>query len=136
MDALGSHAPGQGWLAILARPTFAEFARAFGEAPVLEASVLAESIRGVQGVRAFFQATRAMYERIAFTSEHRADSSTWLEWQGQYLGAPISGLTILTDGADGAIVSLRILCLPLAQLSAFAAELQLRLNTAPPRDPP
>jgi hypothetical protein len=64
MDALRPHAPGQDWLAILARPTLAEFARAFSEAPVLEASVLAEPIRGAAGLRAYFEATRAMFEQM------------------------------------------------------------------------
>ncbi len=130
MSALEPHAPGRDWLAILARPTLADFARAFSEAVVLEASVLAEPIRGAAGLRAYFETTRAMYEQILFTSEHRADSSTWLEWQGQYHRLPVSGVTILTANSDGAIAGLRIFCLPLNPLAPFAAELRRRLEAA------
>ena len=136
MSALEPHAPGRDWLAILARPTLAEFARAFSEAPVLEASVLAEPLCGAAALRAYFAATRAMYEWIAFVSEHRSASLTWLEWHGQYRGLPVSGVTILTANANGEIAGLRIFCLPLNPLAPFADELQRRLMAADLGDTP
>ena len=136
VSALEPHAPGRDWLAILARPTLAEFARAFSKAPVLEASVLAQPIVGAAALRGYFAATRTMYEQIAFTSEYRAASSTWLEWRGQYRGAPVSGVTILTANADGEIAGLRIFCLPLPPLAPFAAELRRRLEAAQTGDNP
>jgi hypothetical protein len=136
MDAAADHAPGRNWLAIVSRPTLAQFAGAFIEAPVLEASVLAEPIIGAAGMRSFFEATRAMYDRIAFTAEHHAMSRTWLEWRGEYRGRPVDGLTILTAGADGAIVGVRIFHMQLDQLIAFAADLRHRLDAADRGDNP
>jgi len=128
MSAAAHHAPGREWLAIVSRPKLAEFARAFIEAPVLEASVLANPLTGVADVRAFFDATRAMYDEIEFTAEHPATARTCLEWRGEYRGRPISGVTILTTGSGGLIAHVRIFHLQLDQLTAFAADLQYRLD--------
>jgi hypothetical protein len=136
MDGAADNAPGRNWLAIVSSPTLAQFACAFTEAPVLEASVLADPIIGVPGIRSFFEATRAMYDRIAFTAEHRAMSRIWLEWQGEYRGRPVDGVTILTAGADGAIVGVRIFHMQLDQLIAFAADLRHRLDAADQGDIP
>ena len=61
--------PGAAWTEIGSRPTFEEFARAFASDVVLEASVLSRPIVGPIGLWGFFQATRAMYDRIGFTHE-------------------------------------------------------------------
>jgi hypothetical protein len=136
MNAIDEHPPGQNWIAIISRPTLAEFARAFSEAPVLEASVLAAPIVGVPGIRAFFAATRVMYDRIEFTSEHRVASQTWLEWRGLYQGLPVSGVTALVTAADGSIAGVRIFHMPLGQLIAFATDVQHRLDAAAQGDIP
>jgi hypothetical protein len=136
MDVSDEHAPGRDWLAIISRPTLAEFARAFTDAPVLEASVLANPIIGAPGIRSFFEATRAMYGQIAFTAVQRAASRTWLEWRGEYRGLPVSGVTTLIAGPGGAIGGVRIFHMPLDQLIAFAAELQERLAVADQGDIP
>jgi hypothetical protein len=136
VNAVDEHPPGRNWLAIISRPTLAEFAGAFSEVPVLEASVLAAPIIGAPGIRAFFEATRAMYDRIRFTSEHRVALQTWLEWRGEYRGLPISGVTALVTSPDGAIGRVRIFHMPLDQLIAFAAEVRRRLDAAPQGDIP
>jgi hypothetical protein len=59
--------PGEAWTEIVRRPTPEEFSRAFASNVVLEASVVSRPIVGPTGLWAFFQATRAMYERIGFT---------------------------------------------------------------------
>lgn len=130
MDVSHKDPPGRDWLAIISRPTLAEFAAAFVEDAILEASVLAAPIVGTPAIRAFFAATRAMYDRIRFTSEHRAAGQTWLEWQGEYLGLPVSGVTVLTAGIGGAITGVRIFHLPLNQLVAFASDVKHRLDLA------
>jgi hypothetical protein len=61
--------PGEAWTKIVGRPTLEEFSRAFASDGVLEASVVSRPIVGTTGLWAFFQATRAMYERISFTHE-------------------------------------------------------------------
>ena len=136
MGVADEHPPGQDWLAIISRPTLAEFAGAFAEDAVLEASVLAAPIVGAPGIRAFFEATRAMYGQIQFTSEHRAAKRTWLEWQGEYLGLPIDGVTVVATGTDAAIARVRIFHAPLKQLIAFAADVRHRLDAGIQRDTP
>jgi hypothetical protein len=130
MGVAEEHPTGGDWLAIISRPTLAEFAGAFAEGAVLEASVLAAPIVGAPGIRAFFEATRAMYDRIQFTSEHRVAKQTWLKWQGEYLGLPVAGVTVLVTGTEGAIAGVRIFHTPLKQLIAFAADVKHRLDAA------
>jgi hypothetical protein len=130
MEVVEEHAPGRDWFGIISRPTLAEFARAFTDTPVLEASVLAAPVIGTPGIHTFFEATRTMYDQIAFTAEHRAALRTWLEWQGEYRGLPVSGVTVLTADKGGAIGGVRIFHMPLDQLVAFAAELQHRIAAA------
>ena len=128
MGVADEHPAGRDWLAILSRPTVAEFASAFAESAVLEASVLAAPIIGAAGIRAFFAAPLAMYDQIQFTSEYRAAGRTWLEWKGEYPSLPVAGETILATGTDGAIACVRIFHMPLKQVIAFAADVQHRLN--------
>jgi len=120
--------PGDDWLAIVSRQSVAEFGHAFAAEPVLEASVLAQSIIGVTDIHAFFEVTRHMYERIDFISEHRASAWTCLEWQGKYRGLPLAGATILISDGQGAIKRVLLHHRPLDQLVSFAADLQGRVD--------
>jgi hypothetical protein len=74
--------PGEAWTEIVRRPTLEEFSRAFASDVVLEASVVSRPMVGPIGLWAFFQATRAMYERIGFTHEIGTKARTCLEWKG------------------------------------------------------
>jgi hypothetical protein len=56
-------------LEIIERPTPEAFAAAFTKDVVLDASVLPRSMTGATDVRAFFGATRAMFDAIAFKHE-------------------------------------------------------------------
>jgi hypothetical protein len=76
----GNLPPGHSWLEIIKRPTLEAFAAAFTKDVVLDASVLPRSIIGATDVRAFFGATRAMFDAIAFKHEVTAGSGTYLEW--------------------------------------------------------
>ena len=81
--------PGAAWTEIVGRPTLEEFSRAFASDVVLEASVVSRPIVGPVGLWAFFQATRAMYERIGFTHEIGTKARMRLEWEGVFAGKPV-----------------------------------------------
>jgi hypothetical protein len=118
---------GQAWLEIIKRPSLQAFATAFVTDCVLDASVLRVPIVGVAGIRAFFGATRAMYDRIAFIHETRSATRTSLEWEGEFAGREIAGTTILALDAAGLIESIRLYHRPYEQVIAFSAELARRL---------
>ena len=119
---------GHAWLEIVNRPSLEAFATAFVTDAVLEASVLAATIVGVAGMRAFFAATRGMYDSIAFVHETRSATRTCMEWEGQFAGQGIAGATILAHDATGLIERVRIYHRPYAQVIAFSAELEKRLR--------
>jgi hypothetical protein len=129
----GTLQPGTAWLEIVRRPTLEEFSCAFSADPILEATVLAMPLLGVARIYQFFCTTRSMYDRIAFVQEARSTASTYLEWEGVFQGKGVSGVTILTYGAEGAIERIRLFHYPYEQLNAFSAELVRRrsLNTNP-----
>src|SRR5260370_40549785 len=77
---------GEAWRVIVRRPTLEEFSRAFASDVVLEASVLSRPIVGPIGLWRFFQATRAMYDRIGFTHEIGTKARMCLEWGGVFAG--------------------------------------------------
>jgi hypothetical protein len=127
MDRDSPDPVGQAWLEIVKRPSLQAFATAFATDCVLEASVVRVPIVGVVGIRAFFDATRAMYDRIAFVHETRSETRTCLEWEGEFAGREIGGSTILALDAAGLIESIRIYHRPYEQVIAFSAQLALRL---------
>jgi hypothetical protein len=114
---------GQAWLEIVKRPSQEDFASAFTEDVVLDASVLSAPIVGAIAIRAFFDATRGMYDRIEFVNETRSATRIHLEWQGRFAGRDIAGSTILAHDAEGAIESVRLYHRPYEQVIAFSAEL-------------
>jgi hypothetical protein len=120
-------APGHLWAEIIRRPTLEAFAAAFTADVLLDASVLPRSIRGAPDVRAFFDATRGMYDKIAFTWEENSASRTYLEWEGEFAGRLVAGATILTKDAAGLIESVRLFHGPLCLVNEFSAELLRRL---------
>jgi hypothetical protein len=119
--------PGHHWLEILKRPSLEAFAVAFTRDAVLDASVASAPIVGASAIRAFFAATRAMYDEIAFVHETRSGARTHLEWEGRFAGREIAGATILVHNADGAITSIRLYHRPYEQVMAVSAELARRL---------
>jgi pimeloyl-ACP methyl ester carboxylesterase len=113
--------PGEAWAEIVRRSTLEEFSRAFASDVVLEASVVSRPIVGPLGLWTFFQATRAVYERIAFTHEIGTKARTCLEWEGVFAGKPVAGATIIARDDRGAITSVRLHHRPFDQVVAFAA---------------
>ena len=130
-----SPSPGEAWAEIVRRPTLEEFSRAFASDVVLEASVVSRPIVGPAGLWAFFQATRAMYERIGFTREIGAGARMCLEWEGIFSGKPVAGATIIAWDDRGAIKSVQLHHRPLDQVIAFAETISQRIKEQQtPRD--
>src|ERR1700738_3714540 len=105
--------PGGAWTSLVRRPALEEFSRAFASDVVLEASVLSRPIVGPMGLWGFFQATRAMYDRIGFNHE---------------IGKPVAGVTIITRDDRGAITSVRLHHRPFDQVVAFAETISRHLG--------
>ncbi|MET4212901.1 hypothetical protein [Bradyrhizobium sp. LA2.1] len=123
-----ANAPGQGWLDIIRRPSLEAFASAFAEDVALVTSVASGPIVGPVGVRHFFDATRAMYDPIAFVHETSAGSRTCLEWKGKFQGQDVAGITILCRNPQGRIEGIQLYHSPYEQVLAFSAELARRLE--------
>lgn len=123
-------APGSDWVAIIRRPTLDEFSAAFVDDVTLEGSVVPQAVVGAAAISRVFDATRAMYDAIAFVHESNADGRTYLEWEGVYQGAPVAGTTVLTRERPygGRIVSIRLYHRPFAQVVAFSAGLDALLK--------
>ncbi len=121
-------APGHAWFEIITRDTPEAFASAFTQKTVLHASVLNEPLAGAAAIRAFFTATRAMYERIAFVHETRSTLRTCLKWDGIFQGREVAGTTILSHDKAGRIECVCLYHRPYDQIVAFAAELARRLS--------
>jgi hypothetical protein len=119
--------PGQLWSEIIRRPTLDEFSTAFTEDVALDASVLPRTVRGAPDVRAVFDATRGMYETIAFSREENSASRTYLEWEGVFGGRLVAGATILAKDAVGLIEGIRLYHRPLFVVNEFSTELLRRL---------
>jgi hypothetical protein len=119
--------PGHSWLEILKRPTLEAFAAAFTKDVVLEASVLPRSITGAADVRSFLEATRAMYDTIAFKHEVTVESQTYLEWEGTFQGHSVAGMTVFTKDAAGLIESIRLYHRPYDMVVAFSGDLRGQL---------
>jgi hypothetical protein len=122
------NAPGTVWLEIIRRPTFEDFAAAFTEKVMLNASVVTREMVGALPIRQFFDATSAMYGSIAFVHESNDAGRTYLEWEGTFEGKPIAGITVLTRDGMGLIESIRLYHRPYDQVIAFSAELASRLG--------
>jgi len=121
--------PGAAWRAIINRESPEAFASAFVKHPVLVASVANAAVNGAAAIRAFFKASAAIYETIAFTAEARLGNRTFLEWKGSALGGrAIEGITIIAHDAPGLIERIELYHRPLAIVLAFASELEHRLG--------
>ena len=127
MDQKQALPVGQLWLDIIRRPDLETFASAFTPGVTLAGSVVSEPITGAVAIRAFFDATRAMYDNIAFLHETRSAARTHLEWEGVFAGRAIAGTTILAFNAAGAIESIHLYHRPYEQVIQFAAGLRQRL---------
>jgi len=120
--------PGQEWSAVIRRPTLEAFASAFGAHASMDGSVLADTVVGAAGIRPVFDATRRMYDAIAFTSEVKTPARVYLEWEGVFQGAAVAGVTVLSKDAAGLIDHVYLYHRPTGQVLAFSQELQRLLS--------
>lgn len=122
--------PGQDWFDLIRRPTLEGFASAFAVHASMDGSTLADTVNGAAEIRRVFDATRRMYDSIAFTSEVMTAARTYLEWEGVFQGAPVAGVTVLSKDSSGLIEHVRLYHRPAGQVLAFAKELQRRLGSS------
>jgi hypothetical protein len=122
--------PGQDWFDLIRRPTLEAFASAFAPHASMDGSVLADTVHGAVPIRELFDATRRMYDAIAFISEVTTSTRTYLEWEGVFQGAPVSGVTVLSKDVSGLIEHVRLYHRPTRQVLAFSEELHRLLSAA------
>ncbi|MCX5096885.1 alpha/beta fold hydrolase [Streptomyces sp. NPDC059837] len=124
-----SEGPGSGWRGAFASKTPEDFAAAFAEDIVLEASVLAIPVKGRDQVKATMTQASLIYESLEFVREAVAGSRTYLEWEATAFGGrEIFGVTVLTKGADGRINHVAIHHRPLEAALRFSIEMRERLD--------
>ncbi|WP_322003773.1 hypothetical protein [Paraburkholderia tropica] len=120
--------PGAAWMAVVRQNGSPEFADAFESGVEIAASVLPQTLVGVQAIGSVFGATSKMYESISFTHEAVQGKHTYLSWRARYRGADVSGATVLTTADSGKIASILLLHSPLDVVKSFSVELQERLT--------
>jgi len=127
LDA-GAVAP-QGWTQAFERKSATAFAEAFSSDIVLEASVLARPVVGIEQVKTVMGTASKIYEALSFTHEASSGARTYLEWEAQAFGGEkLSGITILTKNEHGKVVRAAIHHRPLGGALKFSAELGRRLQ--------
>ncbi|MEU1212569.1 alpha/beta hydrolase [Streptomyces sp. NPDC005790] len=119
---------GGGWRSAFASKTAADFAAAFAEDIVLEASVLAKPLIGRDQVKATMGTASRIYDSLRFFREATAGPRTYLEWEATaFGGAEISGVTVLTKDDEGRIAHVAIHHRPLGEALRFSTEMRVRL---------
>lgn len=121
--------PGAEWRAVLRRATPEEFAAAFSAGVGLEATVFNGRATGAEALRRFFDATRGMYDSIAFTDQLDDGHQSLLTWRGSAFGGrPLHGATLLRYDRDGLIKEVLLFHAPLAMALDCSAYLSLCLG--------
>jgi pimeloyl-ACP methyl ester carboxylesterase len=114
----------QGWTRAFEHKSADAFADAFAPNVVLEASVLAKPVAGVDQVKTVMSAASKIYEALSFTHQAHNDMRDYLEWEVQAFGGEqMRGVTVLTKNAEGKIVHVAIHHRPLGGALKFSAEL-------------
>ncbi len=127
--AAGAGVAQQGWTRAFEAKSSSAFADAFAADIVLEASVLARPVVGVEQVKTVMGTASKIYETLAFTSEATIGQRSYLEWEAQAFGGErLYGVTVLTKDEQGRIVRAAIHHRPLGAALRFSAELGHRLQ--------
>jgi pimeloyl-ACP methyl ester carboxylesterase len=114
----------QGWTRAFEHKSADAFADAFDPNVVLEASVLAKPVAGIDQVKTVMSAASKIYEALSFTHEAHNAPRDYLEWEVQAFGGEqMRGITVLTKNAQGKIVHVAIHHRPLGGALKFSAEL-------------
>jgi pimeloyl-ACP methyl ester carboxylesterase len=119
----------QGWTRAFEHKSADTFADAFAPNVVLEASVLAKPVVGIEQVKTVMTAASKLYEALSFTHEAHNDMHDYLEWKVQAFGGEqMRGVTVLTKNAQGKIVHVAIHHRPLGGALKFSTELSRALQ--------
>jgi hypothetical protein len=127
-------APGQFWEDIVRNRTAEEFAAAFTPTATLETAVTNMPIQGAGAIRVFMVTIAALYERLTFTNEVRADGTIFLEWEGVAFGEPVAGITAFHHNAAGEFEAVRLQHRRLCTIVRFARALAKKLDGQFPAD--
>jgi pimeloyl-ACP methyl ester carboxylesterase len=124
-----------GWRGGFAEQSQDAFAAEFADDVVLDATILAEAVKGKQEVAQVLATASSIYESLEFTAEAHDGPTTYLQWKATaFGGTQIRGITILDRDASGRIVAAAIHHRPLHAVLRFAAEIRNRLAGAIPAD--
>jgi pimeloyl-ACP methyl ester carboxylesterase len=119
----------KGWTRAFEQKSQTAFADAFAPDIVLEASVLAEPVAGIEQVKTVMATASTIYEALAFTHQATEGLRSYLEWEAEAFGGEqLRGVTILTRNEQGKIVRAAIHHRPLGSALKFSAELGRRLQ--------
>lgn len=128
MSDNASASPAAGWIKAFAEESEEGFGETFAEEVVLEASTLTRTVEGRSKVKAVLAAASKEYESLEFVAEATQGARTYLEWEAvAFGGVPLSGVTVLTKGADGLIVRAAIHHRPLGVVLQFASAMKENL---------
>ena len=117
------------WKEAFASQSADDFAEAFADDVVLEASVLHRPIEGRELVKQVMSIASGIYDSLDFTHEASNGARTYVEWEATaFDGVTMQGVTILTKNERGQIVSARIHHRPLGAALRFSVELRERLD--------
>jgi pimeloyl-ACP methyl ester carboxylesterase len=129
LDGDTAPAAPQGWTRAFEQKSQTAFADAFAPDIVLEASVLAEPVAGIEQVKTVMATASTIYEALAFTHQANEGLRSYLEWEAEAFGGEkLRGVTILTRNEQGKIVRAAIHHRPLGSALKFSAELGRRLQ--------
>jgi pimeloyl-ACP methyl ester carboxylesterase len=117
------------WKEAFASRSADDFADAFADDVVLEATVLYRPIEGRELVKHAMGIASGIYDSLVFTHEATNGVRTYVEWEATAFGdETMNGVTILTKNDRGQIVSARIHHRPLGAALRFSAELRERVT--------
>ena len=91
-------------------------------------------IQGAGAIRVFMLTIAALYERLTFTNEVRADGTIFLEWEGVAFGEPVAGITAFHHNAAGEFEAIRLQHGRLCTIVRFARTLAKKLDGQFPAD--
>jgi SnoaL-like protein len=117
------------WQEAFARRSASAFASAFAEEVVLEASTLYRPVSGRENVKRVMETASRIYEDLDFTEQAADGHHQYVAWKAHAFGGKsLSGITVITRNAAGAITHLAIHHRPLGEALKFSAEIGRRLQ--------
>jgi hypothetical protein len=128
-DVITEEQPAAGWRRGFAEQSHTAFADEFAADVVLNATTIAEPIRGRERVATVMATASSIYESLEFTAEAHDGTTTYLQWRATAFGGmDINGVTVLERGADGKVVAAAVHHRPLGAVLRFSAEIRSRLS--------